>query len=266
MTILYNDLDDAGVSKTLIRTIDSLVLNKDAYLKVHKRRLARTIQTLFDQSPSGRVLELGTSSLIPLVLDKLAPELEVHVTDFDMDKEPKGTTIISLNEHSVEVPVYRLDLETQTIPVDGETFDVVLCCEVIEHMEVDPMHMMSEVNRVLKPGGILILTTPNCTSSRAIHKILRGLDPYFYMQYRHKPSLYRHNYEYSVYSLTQVVKGAGFNGKVWTEDSFEEPLLKDVDKLRELGYPLHHVGDNIFVVARKIGPVVDRHPAVIYAD
>jgi SAM-dependent methyltransferase len=244
----------------------SLMPDDSYYLRTHARRLARTLEITLDQQPQGKLLELGTSTLLPLALKRLAPDLEVHVTDFDMDKEPKGKMLLSLGNDSMEASVYRLDLETQLIPVDGETFDVVLCCEVIEHMEVDPMHLMSEINRVLKPDGLLVLTTPNATSSRAIHKILRGIEPYFYMQYRHKPSLYRHNYEYSVYSLTNVLQSAGFDGKVWTEDSFEDPILDDVEKLRDLGYSLSHIGDNIFVVARKIGPVVDRHPAVIYAD
>lgn len=248
------------------RAVRPLISHDDAYLKSHERRLSRTLQVLLDQKPTGKMLELGTSSLIPIVLSKVMPDLEVHVTDFDMDKEPRGTMSIALAGESVDVPVYRLDLETQTIPVDGETFDVVLCCEVIEHMEVDPMHMMSEINRVLKPNGLLILTTPNATSSRAIHKILRGIEPYFYMQYRHKPSLYRHNYEYSVYSLTKVLQGAGFDGKVWTEDSFDDPITDDIDRLHHAGYTLSHIGDNIFVVARKVGPVYDRYPAVIYAD
>lgn len=243
-----------------------LMPHNDTYLSNHERRLARTIEVTLDQQPKGKLLELGTSVIVPLALKRLTSDLEVHVTDFDMDKEPKGMMSLSLGDDSAEVPVYRLDLETQTIPVDGETFDVVLCCEVIEHMEVDPMHLMSEINRVLKPDGLLVLTTPNATSSRAIHKILRGIEPYFYMQYRHKPSLYRHNYEYSVYSLTKVLQSAGFDGKVWTEDSFEDPILDDVEKLRDLGYSLSHIGDNIFVVARKIGPVVNRYPAVIYAD
>lgn len=244
----------------------SLISDDNSYLRTHARRLARTLEVTVDQEPKGKLLELGTSVIVPLALKRLVPDLEVHVTDFDMDKEPKGTMSLSLGNDSLESTVYRLDLETQTIPVDGETFDVVLCCEVIEHMELDPMHMMAEINRVLKPNGLLVLTTPNATSSRAIHKILRGIEPYFYMQYRLKPKLYRHNYEYSVYSLTKVLLSAGFDGKVWTEDSFEDPVLDDVEKLRGLGYALSHIGDNIFVVARKIGPVVDRHPAVIYAD
>lgn len=258
---MTNDID-----LEILHAIKSLIPFNDLYLKSHERRLSRTLQVLLDQRPSGKILELGTSSLIPLVLDKVAPSLEIHVTDFDISSDSKGEMILSLEGQSVTVPVYRLDLETQIIPVDDDTFDVVLCCEVIEHLELDPMHMMAEINRVLKPNGLLVLTTPNATSSRAIHKILRGIEPYFYMQYRHKPALYRHNYEYSVYSLTKVLQAAGFDGKVWTEDSFYEPELADIEKLRGLGYTLSHIGDNIFVVARKIGPVVDRHPAVIYAD
>lgn len=39
-------------------------------------------------------------------------------------------------------------------------FDVVICREVIEHVESVP-HVLREFNRVLKPGGTLILTFPN---------------------------------------------------------------------------------------------------------
>ena len=45
------------------------------------------------------------------------------------------------------------------IPVENSTFDVVLCTEVIEHLP-DPIKVFSELNRVLKKDGILILTAP----------------------------------------------------------------------------------------------------------
>ncbi len=44
-------------------------------------------------------------------------------------------------------------------------FDVALCCELIEHLAEDPMHMLLELNRVLRWGGLLILTTPNIASA-----------------------------------------------------------------------------------------------------
>lgn len=254
------------VPNSISLVMQELIAANDTYQNVHARRIARTIKTLLDQSPKGKLLELGTSTIVPLVLDKLVPGLEVHVTDFDLTKPVSGKVTLFLGESSRKVSVYRVDLETQPLPVPDNTFDYVLCCEVVEHMELDPMFMIAEINRVLKPGGMVILTTPNITSSRAIWKILRGLDPYFYMQYRHQPKLYRHNYEYSPHSISQVLKAGGFNGSVWTEDCFEDGTTEDLDKLRSIGYSMNNTGDNIFCVGKKAGPVINRHPKVIYSD
>jgi 2-polyprenyl-3-methyl-5-hydroxy-6-metoxy-1,4-benzoquinol methylase len=46
------------------------------------------------------------------------------------------------------------------MPFKKNTFDVVTCSEVIEHV-TDPQKAIAEMYRVLKPGGILFLTTPN---------------------------------------------------------------------------------------------------------
>ncbi len=256
----------AGVSAGIRTALTELVGTDDPYHRGHARRLARTLQVLLDRSPTGRLLELGTGAVVPLALRRLAPALEVHVTDYDLDLPPVGDMRLELAGDRATVPAYRVNLEQTPLPVPDETFDHVLCTEVIEHMEVDPMFMLSEINRVLRPGGTLVLTTPNAVSSRAISKMLRGVEPYFYMQYRLAHTLDRHNYEYSVHSLVTVLRAAGFDGDAWTEDSFEEPEHADVSRLRAAGYRLDHVGDNIFAVMQKTGPVLDRHPGVIYSD
>jgi ubiquinone/menaquinone biosynthesis C-methylase UbiE len=255
-----------GISSEISDAMQSLISKEDGYHVGHSRRMARTIAVLLNEKPEGKLLELGTSHLVPLVLEQTAPDLEVHVTDFQMDLERKGKMNVQLGAASRECPVYRLDLETETIPVADETFDYVICSEVLEHMEVDPMFMLCEVNRVLKTGGTLLLTTPNIASSWGITKILRGIEPYFYMQYRHKPALYRHNYEYTVHSAMALIQGAGFDGQIWTEDSFEEPNTPEMNRLEKAGYLMKHTGDNIFVLAKKVGPVVNRHPSQVYAD
>ena len=57
------------------------------------------------------------------------------------------------------------------IPAEDATFDAVLCTEVLEHVPY-PIASVRELARVLKPGGLLILTVPsNC---------LRHMDPYFF--------------------------------------------------------------------------------------
>jgi SAM-dependent methyltransferase len=255
-----------GISEEIKETLDSLISPKDFYHNTHRRRMARTLQVLLDQNPKGSILEIGTSHLMPLALERLLPELEVFVTDFDLDKETVGDITISLNGFSKVVHCARVNIENDPLPFLDNSFDYVLCSEVLEHMEVDPMYMLAELNRVTKELGTLILTTPNAVSTWSITKMLRGVEPYFYMQYRHDRSPYRHNYEYSIHSAMQVVKAAGFDGTIWTENSFEEPNYTDIHKLQAAGYQLNHLGDNIFTIAQKKSGVVDRYPKVIYAD
>lgn len=46
---------------------------------------------------------------------------------------------------------------------ENNKFDIVLCCEVLEHL-FNPMHAISEIHRVLKVGGKLIVTVPHPAS------------------------------------------------------------------------------------------------------
>lgn len=254
------------ISAEIVGAMKPLIKKTDSYHHGHARRMARTLQVILDQKPQGKFLEVGTTALIPLVLSKLAPDLDLTVTDFNLDKPKLGEDTFKLQDESITLKVARVNIENELLPFDDNTFDFILLSEVIEHMEVDPMYMLSEINRVLKTGGTLVVTTPNCASTWAIHKILNGVEPYFYMQYQKKGTMYRHNYEYSIHSLTAVLKASGFDGSTWTEDSFEEPNIAIGLRLEMVGIKLQHTGDNIFAVAKKVSGVVDRYPKVIYVD
>jgi 2-polyprenyl-3-methyl-5-hydroxy-6-metoxy-1,4-benzoquinol methylase len=53
----------------------------------------------------------------------------------------------------------------------GETFDVVVCSETIEHLE-NPRLVLRNLAQLLKPGGLLVLTMPNQESIRAYLALL----------------------------------------------------------------------------------------------
>ena len=92
----------------------------------------------------------------------------------------------SLTEHRAPgMPVIRGVGET--IPFAGESFDLVVCVWVIEHLR-DPSCTLREVHRVLKPGGHFVFLTPNIRNplmlmnriGKALPLLQRRLVPRFY--------------------------------------------------------------------------------------
>jgi len=59
----------------------------------------------------------------------------------------------------LESPIADVHFDVQAIPFSDETFDVVICNHVLEHVD-DDTKAMSEIYRILKPGGFAILQVP----------------------------------------------------------------------------------------------------------
>ena len=57
------------------------------------------------------------------------------------------------------------------MPFRGETFGGAVCTEVLEHVD-DPSAVFAEIARVLCPGGLLYVTTPNYANVAGAHKWL----------------------------------------------------------------------------------------------
>lgn len=245
-----------------------LLSDADEYHIVHTARLARTLDLLYDEveeaGEEAKVLELGTSGFLPAALKSLFPGVTIDVTNFDVVAGREHRFKCEFSGVPIDVKAFSVDLEKEFLPVPDGEYDIVVCGEVLEHMEIDPMFMLSEVNRVLRDGGRLLLTTPNVVSSRGIVKMLIGYEPYFYMQYHKTGEYHRHNYEYSIHSACALLNAAGFSPSAWTEDLFEDGLEYDIEKLRSVGYNIEHVGDNIISLATKVSGVVERYPSGIY--
>lgn len=68
------------------------------------------------------------------------------------------------------VPFRKVDLNS-ALPFEDASFDYVTCVEGIEHLE-NPFASIREFSRVLKPGGSLIITTPNIMSIKSRTRFL----------------------------------------------------------------------------------------------
>lgn len=85
------------------------------------------------------------------------------------------------------IDVYAVDLNAEQIPCPDASIDVVVCGEVLEHL-VDTDHMLDEIGRVLAPGGICVLSTPNLAAwyNRAL--LALGYQPMLsQVSFRHAP-------------------------------------------------------------------------------
>lgn len=68
-------------------------------------------------------------------------------------------------KHS-NVPIDVVDLDRQPLPYPDSCFDLVTCVETIEHLE-NFRALFREIHRVLRPGGVVIITTPNILNLRS---------------------------------------------------------------------------------------------------
>lgn len=64
------------------------------------------------------------------------------------------------------VPVDLADLDKDPLPYGDGSFDLVTCTEVIEHIE-NYRRLFREVFRVLRPGGVFVVSTPNVLNLRS---------------------------------------------------------------------------------------------------
>lgn len=78
-----------------------------------------------------------------------------------------------------------LDYESDilAIPVPDESFDAVLCTEVLEHVP-EPIKAVRELARILRPGGIMMLTAPlGCLLHQEPYHYYGGYTPYWYRRF-----------------------------------------------------------------------------------
>jgi SAM-dependent methyltransferase len=158
------------------------------------------------------------------------------------------------------------NVEEDEFPFEDDSFDVVLFCEIIEHLLMDPVAVLSQVYRVLKPGGILVLTTPNVARLDNVLAMVNGAN--IYDPYSGFGPYGRHNREYNRHELHRLLDFAGFDVEYsFTADGHPTdhtrwPRYDSAAPLVE--FRRQDLGHYLFVRARAARPPRDARPSFLY--
>ncbi len=192
-----------------VRLEDAPVEEMKGYVGADFKRFVYTLG-LVPERAGMKLLELGANPYFTTVLLSKFRKVELALANYFDGAQPEGsqTVFIEQTGETLNFAYRQFNVERERFPYADASFDVVLFCEIIEHLLADPVHALLEIRRVLKPGGSLVLTTPNVARLENAQKILAGeniYDPYSgYGPYG------RHNREYTQLDLSRLLIANGF--------------------------------------------------------
>jgi len=213
------------------------------YIRQSAGRLVATAQQL-DRAPRGsKLLEIGTIPyFLPLLMRNLRPDIDWTGTNWFGERTAEARPATARNAvtgESVQFKYIGYNVEsTEPDPFEAGSFDVVTFCEVFEHLFTDPVQSLENLHRALRPGGHLLLTTPNPARAYNLQRWL--LQESFYDPISAYGAYGRHNREYSRHELSELLENTGFDVlSATTVESSNDWLFRKA--LARVGYGEHHV-------------------------
>lgn len=171
-------------------------LEVDAFTtKFHKREADRNLDLLLRHAKAGRLLDIGCSTGMFLVAAKKAGWVGVG-----LEYSPDSSRVAR--------DVHGLDVRTGALAMDTyapNSFDVITLWDVIEHIP-NPKQAMELISRILAPGGLLMLKTPNVDGiyPTTSFRLARALNFWGH------PEPPGHLFQFSVKTLQRLATESGF--------------------------------------------------------
>lgn len=168
-------------------------------------------EALVARPPAGRVLDIGGGRKAKY-LKHLPPDIELESINIDTKIDP--TYLVGPGD---------------TFPVASSTYDSAICLNTLEHI-YDPCFVLGEIHRVLKPGGVALITVP------FIFRIHAHPDDYF----RATPSWWRESISragFGKLELTPLIWGrATAAGLIAGHHGILPGVSRRIEYLKDIAY------------------------------
>ena len=140
-------------------------------------RLNKVLQ-IFANHNFHRILDIGCGDgNFSLLLKEASRAEEVYGVDI-------SSKAVEL-ANAAGVKAFQTDIDEEPLPFEKDSFDAIFCGEVVEHL-LDPDHLLDEIHRTLKLGGIAIITIPNLAAWYNRFVLLLGFQPFWTdVSYKH---------------------------------------------------------------------------------
>lgn len=231
-----------------------------AYLRCSVARMVRMLKAAQEQAPPPvTVLDVGAYfGNFALMFQRAG--YQVTALDSYADYAPAFTAAVEqMTRAGVTVSDFR-DAGYDFGGLAGE-FDVIVCAGVIEHIPHTPRLLLDAIVRRLRPGGILLLDTPNLAYLYTRQKLMRGESIFapVHLQYVTELPFEGHHREYTAAEIAWMIEHCGLQPV--TIDTFNYSVYSagvltgiHADNYREMQAD-PSARELIFCVARKPGAV-----------
>jgi 2-polyprenyl-3-methyl-5-hydroxy-6-metoxy-1,4-benzoquinol methylase len=188
----------------------------DQYDSLMQLAYSRTVGDLEALGAKLKVLEIGAfTGVVSAALVNLGHDVTASDIPFVLADERNAEFL-----RSEGVKTLPHDLTELPFPAPSSEFDLVVMNEVLEHLNFNPIPVLRELARVLKPGGLLYCATPNLAKIHSRLRLLRGkgiMNPVSDLVLNLKPdtgmSVGLHWREWTKDEMVKLFKEAGFSVK-----------------------------------------------------
>lgn len=243
----------------------------ETYWREDWRRFVYTLGLAHDLT--GSCLELGSNPYFTSTLLRFFTKLELSLANYFGPHFPGNSSqqVKVRNPHTGRIEHSTMEfahfnIEDAAFPFPSASCHAVLFCEVLEHLQSDPVKVLLEIKRVLKPGGHLILTTPNVSRLENVARMLAGAN--IYDPYSGYGPYGRHNREYNKHELALLLHYCGFDVEILFSADVHDNISARLFSLENI-VPLvkfreNDLGQYLFVRSRNSRPARSKRPAWLY--